>query len=54
MEPKERQSEILRVKNSKTPFRPVEELDQILFGTTPKDEAPQEFQSCEDFAVDEV
>ena len=54
MEPKERQSEILRVKNSKTPFRPVEELDQILFGTSPKDKAVKEFQSCEDLAVDEV
>ena len=32
MEPKERQAEIERMKSSFVPFRPVEDLDLILFG----------------------
>ena len=32
MEPEERQAEIERMKSSFVPFRPVEDLDRILFG----------------------
>ena len=41
MEPEERQAEIERMKSSFVPFRPVEDLDLILFGEPKEKTVPR-------------